>query len=123
MVPEAFGALTGEMLPSRKDGQLLGIARATSHERPRLSKIMDAYLLSHPTTAGWRDSRDRLVETPHFARYRKDKYAGHYEKAVHALGAGRASATELELVRSLRAEIARSPLILNCGQVESRQSR
>lgn len=117
MEPDAFGALQGEMFPSRRDGQLLEVARATPHERSRLRKIMDAYLLSHPTTAGWRDSRARLVETPHFARYRKDKYAGRYERAVHALGAGGASAAELELVRSLGAEIAGSPLILNSGQV------
>lgn len=117
MESHAFGALPGELFPSRRDGQLLRVVRATSSERWRLSTIMDAYLLSHPTTSGWRDIRARLAETPRFAKYRKDRFASRYERAVHALGAGRASASELELVRSLGAEIAGSPLILKSGQV------
>lgn len=78
---------------------------------------MDAYLRTHPTTAGWRDNRLRLRDTPHFAKYRTKQHDARYEGAVHALSAGTATADDLELARALGGEIAASPLIIRSGQV------
>lgn len=53
-----FDALLGEMLPTRRHGQLLRVAQAPN-ERVRLREVMDAYLRTHPIMAGWGDARGR----------------------------------------------------------------
>lgn len=94
--------------------QLIRAATAGSGERIHLRKAIDAVLR---TNTDWRQGSPRLGETPHFARYRTRQYRARYDRALNDLGMGRATATELELVRSLSAEIASSPIVISSGQV------
>lgn len=112
-----FSALPWEMRSSHRVSQLLGIAEAEPDERARFRQRMDAYLSSHPTVAGWKGHRPRLRDTPHFAHYLTETKRSRYDEAIDALGAGTASASELELVRGLGMEIADSSLVVRSGQV------
>ena len=94
--------------------QLAQAALANREERVRLGRATDAVLRK---SANWHVAGRPLVETPHFARYRTDQHRHRYERALDALGSGRASATELELVRALSAEIASSRVIIKADQM------
>ncbi|MBN9309017.1 hypothetical protein, partial [Devosia sp.] len=107
-----FSALPWEMRSSHRVSQLLGIAGAEPDERAWLRQRMDAYLRSHPTIAGWKGHRPRIRDTPHFAQYLTETKRSRYDDAIDALGAGTASASELELVRALGMEIAESSLVV-----------
>jgi hypothetical protein len=101
-------------LPLPVDIQLIRAATAGSRERIHLRKAIDAVLR---TNSDWREGSLRLGDTPHFARYRSRQYRARYDRALNDLGIGSATATELELIRSLSAEIASSPVVISSGQV------
>jgi hypothetical protein len=94
--------------------QLIQAATASAGERVHVREEIDTVLR---TNEDWRQGGLRLRDTPHFARYRTRQHRVRYDRALNDLGRGGATATELELVRSLSSEIASSPIVIGSGQV------
>lgn len=114
---DGFSALPWEMRSSHRVSQLLAIAGAEPEDRAQQYQKMEAYLRSHATVAAWLAHRPRIRETPHFAQYLAERNGSRYERAIEALGAGTASADDLELVRALGMEIAESSLVVRSRQI------
>lgn len=101
-------------LPLPVHVQLIRAVTASAGGRIHLREEIDAALR---TDTAWCQGSLRLGETPHFARYRTRQHRARYDRALNDLSRGGASVTELELVRSLSAEIASSPIVISSGQV------